>query len=124
MTIEVGDIKAGTGMLAVLFAFDGDAVLLSIHDGMLAADHAAQAAQRVGELLVRRHGRCLLAVALAGHPARQARHVGLRTWEGGEQRQDFLKSANLFRTENAGEWLTVACVKFLVSSMKSHPPAL
>ena len=78
MTIEVGDIKAGTGMLAVLFAFDGDAVLLSIHDGMLAADHAAQAAQRVGELLLRRHGRCLLAVALAGHPARQPRHVGLR----------------------------------------------
>ena len=46
---------------------------------MLAAHHAAQAAQRIGKLFLRRHGGPLLGTCLAGHPARQPRHVRLRS---------------------------------------------
>ena len=74
----MADIETRAGFLAGLLAFHADAVFLAVHDGMLAADHAADGAQRIGKLFLRRHGRPLLVGHVLGLPAGQLLHVGLR----------------------------------------------
>jgi hypothetical protein len=51
VAVQVANIEARPGFLAVLLAFDADAVLLAVHDRVLAAHHAADRAQCLGELV-------------------------------------------------------------------------
>jgi hypothetical protein len=54
VAVQVAHVEAR--LLALLVALDLDAVLPAVHDWVLAVGNASHAAQRVGKLLLGRHG--------------------------------------------------------------------